>query len=151
MQQNFTDGDIIDLVLSNKEVFSTKNAEYEKHAGYRSFKNCKTILHDSILTLKEHLNNKYNSDFYISTIYKLESYEPMSYIVYFPENNLMINIYVQATREDVNINYCKIEKDMNKWYSKKVLEKILNPKWPASEDAIKYTTEFYNAVNKIQE
>ena len=143
---NGSDSYFTDLISSNKEIFSTRNAEYKKHAGYRSFKNLKTILHDSILTLKEYLTN-YDIQFYISTIHKFESYEPMSYFVYFPENDLIIKIFTEASTEDVNINYCKIEKHMNKYYAKLTLNKINNPKWPVSEYAKKYTEAFYNAVN----
>lgn len=61
----------------------------------------------------------------------------------------MIRFFVVNSREDICIEINTIQQDMNVWYSKRLLEKIHNPKWPASEDAIKYTTEFYNAVNTI--
>lgn len=84
------------MIQSNHKVFSTENAYWERHAGYRKNKSSKIILHDSLLCLKETLSELYDGIFHISSIVKLNCSTDFGYFVYFPENDLMIKIYADA-------------------------------------------------------
>ena len=100
------------------------------------------------MCLKETLSELYDGDFYISSIVKLNSSVDFSYFVYFPENDLMIKIYADATYDSISINWQPISEYMNEYYAKEILTKINNPKWPVSEDAKTFTINFYNSVVK---
>ena len=143
---NRSNSHFYDLIQSNHKVFSTENAYWERHAGYRKNKSSKTILHDSLLCLKETLSELYDGVFHISSIVKLNCSADFGYFVYFPENDLMIKIYADASYDSIGINWQPISEYMNEYYAKEILTKINNPKWPASEDAKIFTTDFYNSI-----
>lgn len=146
---NGSDSYFYDLITSNKDVFSNKNAVWIRHAGYRKHKGIKAILHDSLLTLKETITNLYKEKFFVSTIVKLEDYDNYSYFVYFPENNLMIKIFVEASYEDISIDFLVIKKDMNKFYSKKIFDYVFSDKVQRSEEVKKYNLDFFNSINQF--
>lgn len=144
---NGSDSYFYDLINENRKVFSNKNALWTRHAGYRKYKNSKRILHDSLLELKETLNELYSGLFYVSTIVKLESYDNYCYFVYFPENKLMIKIFAEASYEGISIDFSSVKKDMNEYYSKKIFDYVFSSKFEKSEEVKQYNLDFFNAIN----
>lgn len=139
---------IYDVIAKNVESILnvTQDCIKYKDGGYKPYKNVKTSLHNSIIALNDIFNAIYSRQFYISSIVKLE--DLFAYYVYVPENNLIIEIFCETSYNNINISFKFIEKKYNKEYAEKILNKIKNPKWPASEDAVKYTTAFYNSINE---
>lgn len=146
---NGSDSYFYDLITSNKNVFSNKNAIWERYAGYTRHANSKTVLHDSLLALKETLNNLYDGSFFVSTIVKLELYDNYCYFVYFPENKLIIKIFAEASYEGVYIDFSSVKKEMNEYYSKKIFDYVFSSKFEKSQEVKKYNLDFFNAVNNL--